>query len=166
MNWGKRFLAPLREKKHGSGKENAPPNKAKVGWSGKEGKKESKVDETISLQILKVKFLRISLANEVSWLNSIIVTVIQLKNYSFIVDYVRCRKQNEITPSRRRQLLDWMIEITDALNADQEVFHLSVFYIDRYLSEVSLSPLPISKFQLLGVTSFFVASYPYKCVLA
>ena len=75
------------------------------------------------------------------------------------------RFQPYLNPRMRAILLDWMIEVSAEYGLKRETFHLSVTYIDRYLS---LQPnVSRTDFQLVGATALFLASkieeiYPPK----
>ncbi|KAK2445661.1 cyclin [Trifolium repens] len=63
--------------------------------------------------------------------------------------------QLDITSNMRGTLVDWLVEVADEYKLLPETLHLSVSYIDRFLS---IQPVKRSKFQLLGVSSMLVAS--------
>ena len=52
-------------------------------------------------------------------------------------------------------LIDWLVEVAEEYRLEVETLHLSVNYIDRFLSHV---PVARSKLQLVGVTCMLVAS--------
>ncbi|XP_018667947.2 uncharacterized protein LOC100187071 isoform X1 [Ciona intestinalis] len=68
-------------------------------------------------------------------------------------DYLE--KQNEISSTMRVKLIDWLIEVQDEYKLQNETLHLAVAYVDRFLSEMSVSR---PKLQLLGTTSMFLAA--------
>jgi cyclin A len=55
----------------------------------------------------------------------------------------------------RGTLVDWLVEVADEYKLLPETLHLSVSYIDRFLS---LNTLNRRKLQLLGVSSMLIAS--------
>uniref|UniRef100_H2Y7U6 Uncharacterized protein n=1 Tax=Ciona savignyi TaxID=51511 RepID=H2Y7U6_CIOSA len=55
----------------------------------------------------------------------------------------------------RVKLVDWLIEVQDEYKLQNETLHLAVAYVDRFLSEMSVSR---PKLQLLGTTSMFLAA--------
>lgn len=61
-----------------------------------------------------------------------------------------------VTNKMRSVLYDWLIEVCDVYHLHRETYHLSIAYIDQYLSRTS--QFGKQKFQLLGITSLFVAS--------
>ncbi|WJX41438.1 cyclin [Trifolium repens] len=63
--------------------------------------------------------------------------------------------QRDITSNMRGTLVDWLVEVADEYKLLPETLHLSISYIDRFLS---IQPVKRSKFQLLGVSSMLVAS--------
>jgi cyclin-A len=63
--------------------------------------------------------------------------------------------QRGITSNMRGTLVDWLVEVADEYNLLPETLHLSVSYIDRFLSN---QPIIRSKLQLLGVSSMLIAS--------
>ncbi len=65
----------------------------------------------------------------------------------------------------RRMLVDWMMEVSEEFAFKRETFHLSVFFVDRYLS--IQADFQLDSFQLLGTAALFSASkieeiYPPK----
>ncbi|WJX35254.1 cyclin [Trifolium repens] len=71
-----------------------------------------------------------------------------------MVGYIK-NVQLDITSNMRGTLVDWLVEVTDEYKLLPETLHLSVSYIDRFLS---LNTLNRRKLQLLGVSSMLVAS--------
>lgn len=70
-----------------------------------------------------------------------------------------------LTPRMRSILLDWLIEVCDVYKLHRETYHLTMNYIDRYLS--NQMDIPKQQLQLIGITSLFIASkieeiYPPK----
>ncbi|KAI5661160.1 hypothetical protein M9H77_20483 [Catharanthus roseus] len=63
--------------------------------------------------------------------------------------------QRDITPTMREILVDWLVEVADEYKLVSDTLHLTVDYIDRFLSSHTLSR---TKLQLLGVSSMLVAS--------
>ncbi|KAF0910823.1 hypothetical protein E2562_004790 [Oryza meyeriana var. granulata] len=54
----------------------------------------------------------------------------------------------------RGVLVDWMAEVACGFNLRDEILHLAVSYVDRFLSREVISR---DKLQLLGATALFVA---------
>jgi cyclin A len=71
-----------------------------------------------------------------------------------MVGYIK-NVQLDITSNMRGTLVDWLVEVTDEYKLLPETLHLSVSYIDRFLS---LNTLNRRKLQLLGVSSMLIAS--------
>lgn len=65
------------------------------------------------------------------------------------------KKQPDINADMRSVLVDWLIEVAEEYNMQNETLHLAINYIDRFLSLMSVVR---SKLQLLGTTALFVAS--------
>jgi Cyclin, N-terminal domain len=63
--------------------------------------------------------------------------------------------QTDITPRMRRILVDWMAEVIEDYDLNQETLHLAVNFVDRYLS---LKDLPKTYLQLLGMACLLIAS--------
>ncbi|CAF0720156.1 unnamed protein product [Adineta steineri] len=61
-----------------------------------------------------------------------------------------------ITTKMRSVLFDWLIEVSEVYHLHRETYHLSIAYIDQYLCKKT--NLSKNKFQLLGITSLFVAA--------
>ncbi|EAY13799.1 Cyclin, N-terminal domain containing protein [Trichomonas vaginalis G3] len=73
--------------------------------------------------------------------------------------------QSNITPKMRATLIDWLVEVHNKLNMQQDTLYYTVSYIDRYLMERDLDK---SKFQLLGTAAILIAAkteeiYPPHC---
>ncbi|XP_054729744.1 G2/mitotic-specific cyclin-A-like [Anastrepha obliqua] len=65
------------------------------------------------------------------------------------------RRQADINHSMRTILVDWLVEVSEEYNLDTETLYLSVSYIDRFLSQMSVVR---SKLQLVGTAAMFIAS--------
>ncbi|KXS15538.1 cyclin-like protein [Gonapodya prolifera JEL478] len=63
--------------------------------------------------------------------------------------------QREIDGPRRRELVDWLMNITTDANLHYDTLFLAMNLTDRYLSH---RMVPLQDFQLLGITSLFIAS--------
>ncbi|XP_061371365.1 G2/mitotic-specific cyclin C13-1-like [Gastrolobium bilobum] len=71
-----------------------------------------------------------------------------------LIDYIE-RVQKEVNANRRGILVDWLVEVAEEYNLLPDTLHLSVSYIDRFLS---INPMTKPRLQLLGVSSLLVAS--------
>lgn len=69
-------------------------------------------------------------------------------------DYME-KVQNDITPSMRGILIDWLVEVAEEYKLLSDTVYLTVLYMDRFLSLTALSR---QKLQLLGVSSMLIAS--------
>jgi cyclin A len=65
------------------------------------------------------------------------------------------RKQPDITNPMRVILVDWLVEVCDEFNLLPDTLFMSVSYVDRYLSLISI---PRTKLQLVGVTGLYIAA--------
>lgn len=63
--------------------------------------------------------------------------------------------QKDVTPTMRGVLVDWLVEVAEEYNLLSDTLHLSISYIDRFLS---VNALDRKKLQLLGVSSMLIAS--------
>lgn len=63
--------------------------------------------------------------------------------------------QKDVSVNMRAILVDWLIEVSEEYNLLSDTLHLTVSYIDRYLSANAVSK---QKLQLLGVASMLIAS--------
>ncbi|CAJ2640925.1 unnamed protein product [Trifolium pratense] len=63
--------------------------------------------------------------------------------------------QRGVTSNMRGILVDWLVEVADEYKLLPETLHLSVSYIDRFLSMIIINR---SNLQLLGVSSMLIAS--------
>ncbi|BAT77889.1 hypothetical protein LR48_Vigan09g012500 [Vigna angularis] len=70
-----------------------------------------------------------------------------------MVDYIE-KVQKLVTPTMRAILVDWLVEVGEEYKLLPDTLHLSVSYIDRFLS---INPVTKSKLQLLGVSSMLIS---------
>lgn len=64
-------------------------------------------------------------------------------------------KQVDINKSMRSVLIDWLVEVSDEYKLNPQTFFLTVNYIDRFLSCMSVLR---GKLQLVGTSCMLVAS--------
>ncbi|KAK3869524.1 hypothetical protein Pcinc_025164 [Petrolisthes cinctipes] len=64
-------------------------------------------------------------------------------------------KQTDITASMRWILVDWLVEVAEEYTLHTETLYLTVSYIDRFLSHMSVKR---DKLQLVGTTAMFIAA--------
>nr|CAD7258599.1 unnamed protein product [Timema shepardi] len=64
-------------------------------------------------------------------------------------------KQPDISYSMRAILVDWLVEVAEEYRLQTETLYLSVSYIDRFLSYMSVMR---AKLQLVGTAAMFIAS--------
>ncbi|CAH0690950.1 unnamed protein product [Chilo suppressalis] len=74
-------------------------------------------------------------------------------------------KHPNLQPRMRAILLDWLNEVCEVYKLHRETFHLTVDYIDRFLTNTE--DLQKSRLQLIGITCLFIAAkveevYPPK----
>lgn len=63
--------------------------------------------------------------------------------------------QTEINQKMRSILIDWLIDVHNKFNYKEETLYITIYIIDSYLSKRFVQR---SRFQLLGITSLFIAS--------
>ncbi|KAG7305235.1 hypothetical protein JYU34_009274 [Plutella xylostella] len=63
--------------------------------------------------------------------------------------------QHELTPHMRRLVAEWMLEVCEDQNSQEEVFPLAMSYLDRFLSVCAVSK---TQLQLLGTACLLLAS--------
>ncbi|XP_020212850.1 putative cyclin-A3-1 isoform X2 [Cajanus cajan] len=71
-----------------------------------------------------------------------------------MIDYME-KVQRVVTANMRSILVDWLVDVAQEYKLLSETLHLSVSYIDRFLS---LNRVNKSRLQLLGVSSMLIAS--------
>ncbi|NP_001237765.1 putative cyclin-A3-1 [Glycine soja] len=71
-----------------------------------------------------------------------------------MVNYIE-KFQKIVTPTMRGILVDWLVEVAEEYKLLSDTLHLSVSYIDRFLS---VNPVTKSRLQLLGVSSMLIAA--------
>ncbi|XP_075170516.1 G2/mitotic-specific cyclin-A-like [Haematobia irritans] len=65
------------------------------------------------------------------------------------------RHQTHINCTMRTILVDWLVEVAEEYNLDTETLYLSVSYVDRFLSHMSVVS---NKLQLVGTAAMCIAS--------
>lgn len=75
--------------------------------------------------------------------------------YTPCSDYFGNHFQTELRPFMRKMVAQWMFEVCEEQQCEEEVFPLAMNYLDRILAIVRLKR---SQFQLLGATCMFLAS--------
>ncbi|CAL5436761.1 unnamed protein product [Camellia sinensis] len=68
-------------------------------------------------------------------------------------DYVEMAKK-DVSPNMRAILVDWLVKVAEEYKFHSDTLHLSISYIDRFLS---MNDLNRKKLQLLGVSSMLIA---------
>lgn len=63
--------------------------------------------------------------------------------------------QEEIDINMRNTLIGWLYEVAEDFSLQMETFHLSIHYLNNYLSKRIIKG---HYFQLLGITCLFIAS--------
>lgn len=64
-------------------------------------------------------------------------------------------RQRDITHTMRSTLINWLIEVGDQYDVESETIHLTVSYLDRFMSIMSVGR---SKLQLVGIAALFIAA--------
>lgn len=64
------------------------------------------------------------------------------------------RKQMYLSWNMRSTLVDWLVTVAEEYKMSSKCIHLSVNYIDRFLSSLSVVR---EKFQLVGVSAMLIA---------
>lgn len=65
------------------------------------------------------------------------------------------KKQPDITYLMRSILIDWLVEVAEEYRLQDETLYLSISYIDRFLSYMSVVR---TKLQLVGTAAMFIAA--------
>ncbi|KAG2305200.1 hypothetical protein Bca4012_064268 [Brassica carinata] len=69
-------------------------------------------------------------------------------------DYIE-KVQNDVTPSMRGVLVDWLVEVAEEYKLVSDTLYLTVSYVDTFLS---LKPIHRQRLQLVGVSAMLIAS--------
>ncbi len=77
------------------------------------------------------------------------------EKYTPCADYFANQFQTEIRPFMRKMVAQWMFEVCEEQQCEEEVFPLAMNYLDRFLA---VQRIPRKRFQLLGATCMFLAS--------
>ena len=64
--------------------------------------------------------------------------------------------QKNLTWFMRAILIDWMMEVCKENSLKRSTFHISINFVDRYLSIIQ--NIPKRELQLIGLTSMYLAS--------
>ena len=94
--------------------------------------------------------------NENKYLEDIFENLISIERnnkYKINPDYFN--DQIEINHKMRTILIDWLVEVHYKLKFKEETFYTAIYIIDSYLSKKIIQRF---NFQLLGITSLFIAS--------
>lgn len=75
--------------------------------------------------------------------------------YSTDSSYMTTKQSNELNYTMRSILIDWMVELNEEYNLQQNTLYLTVQYIDKFLSHIQVER---SKLQLLGMGCSLIAS--------
>ena len=72
-----------------------------------------------------------------------------------ILDYLKVN-QPELTPSMRKIVTEWMLQVCQEFGCSADVFMLSVNFMDRFLA--SVSAIPKNRLQLIGTVCLLISS--------
>jgi cyclin A len=89
------------------------------------------------------------------YIDEIISTLLKTERKYLVSPDDLLKVQSEINYFMRGILVDWMIEVADHFKLAAQTLHLSVNYVDRYLSAF---PIKRDSLQLVGITCIFIAS--------
>ena len=64
--------------------------------------------------------------------------------------------QPHLSSRRRAMLVDWLVEVGDDRDLDEETLHLSVALLDRFLA--TAEPVPLRRLQLIGTACMHIAA--------
>jgi cyclin B len=71
--------------------------------------------------------------------------------------YTKSSDSTEVTLEMRKILVKWILQVAEKFKANQETVHISIQIID-YILVFSHKKITKTNFQLLGISSLFVAS--------
>ena len=114
-------------------------------------------EECISEDELKINF-----KNVTEYSDEILQNLIEEEKNKNNINPNYFNYQSEITPNMRSTLIDWLIDINHIFKFKEETLYITIYIIDAYLSKKNIVK---SKFQLLGVTSLFIASKLNEIIL-
>lgn len=102
-----------------------------------------------------------------NWANSAdLWKMMRLKDLQYRHDFDYLKRHVGIEAQMRAILIDWMVEISYAYRLHRETMHLSLEYMDRFMT-FSKHQMRVDRLQLIGITSLFLAAkveeiYPPK----
>jgi hypothetical protein len=104
---------------------------------------------------------------QLTWANSDdLWKAMRAKDFNYKHDAYYLRRHYGIEAQMRAILLDWLIEISYAYRLHRETLHLSIEYIDRFLT-LTKQEMRIDRLQLIGICALYLAAkveeiYPPK----
>jgi hypothetical protein len=104
---------------------------------------------------ISVNELRLNVKNVKEYSDDILENLIEEEKNKIKINPNYFHYQYEINPSMRSILIDWIIGIHNQLKLKEETLYISIYILDAYLSKQFITK---KYFQLLGVTSLFLAS--------
>ena len=93
--------------------------------------------------------------NAEEYIDDILENILEEERESKLkIDSTYFQFQTDINSKMRAILIDWLIDVHSKFNFKEETLYITIYIIDTYLS---LEKIERSNFQLLGVTSLFIA---------
>ena len=112
---------------------------------------------TLNLKEIKcsVNELRLNVKNVKEYTDDILENLIKEEKNKININSNYFFYQYEINPTMRSILIDWLIDIHYQLKLKEETLYICIYILDAYLSKQLITK---RYFQLLGITSLFLAS--------
>ena len=121
-----------------------------------ESKANGKVDYTLEISKEMESNINSDLQNVNEYTDEIFQNLINEEDIiNLEIDANYLEYQPEINEKMRAILIDWLIDVNNRFHYKEETLYTTIYIMDRYLSKKVIKR---KRFQLLGITSLFIAS--------
>ena len=121
-----------------------------------ESKANGKADNTLEISKEMESNINSALQNVNEYIDEIFQNLINEEDIiNLEIDANYLEYQPEINEKMRAILIDWLIDVNNRFHYKEETLYTTIYIMDRYLSKKVIKR---KRFQLLGITSLFIAS--------